>query len=149
MSVKAILESKSKQVITARPSTSVEAAMELLIANGISCLPVVGEDDRLIGMISDRDIFAKIHQTRGDYHALKVEHLMTTDLIIGLPDDEIAYIAGVMEKNWIRHVPIVEGERVIGVVSQRDIARTRAQTAELENRYLMAMMDKRDKSGDV
>ena len=149
MSVKSILESKSKRLITARASTSIEGAMELLIANNISCLPVVDDAGKLVGMISDRDIFTKIHQTGGDYHALKVEHLMTTDLIIGIPDDDMAYIAGVMEKNWIRHVPIVDGERVIGVVSQRDIARTKAQTAELENRYLMAMMDKRDRSGDV
>ena len=55
-------------------------------------------------------------------------------------EQDMAYIAGIMEKNWIRHVPIVDGERVIGVVSQRDIARTKAlsSTAAARNGFCQA-----------
>jgi CBS domain-containing protein len=125
--------------------------MDLLISNNIGCLPVVDDSANLIGIVSDKDIFRRIHQTKGQYHELKVKDLMTTNLIVGLPDDDITYIAGVMKKNWIRHVPIVEKDRVIGLLSQRDIMRTIAKTTDIENRYLkmyMGGLHSRDRSSD-
>ena len=149
MTVKKIMAIKSEDVITARAETSIDDAMDLLISNKIGCIPVVEEDGKLIGIVSDHDIFARIHATKGDYHSLKVGDLMITNLIVGLPDDDLEYIAGVMKKNWIRHVPIVEGDHVIGIISQRDIIKSRAQRTEVENRYLMSMLRGRDRSGDI
>ncbi|MEW6411448.1 MAG: CBS domain-containing protein [Candidatus Zixiibacteriota bacterium] len=149
MLVKALLESKPKEVITATPTTTLEEAMDLLIKNKIGCLPIVDDAGKLIGIVSDKDIFEKIHETKGQYHELRLEHLMQTELIVGLLDDDLSYIAGIMDKNWIRHVPIVDGDHVIGMVSQRDIHRTFVRNKEVENRYLMDMLEKRDKSGDI
>ncbi len=149
MLVKTLLEEKPKEVITTTALTSLEEAMDLLIKNKIGCLPVVDESGKLIGIVSDKDIFEKVHETKGKYHALRVEHLMHTDLIVGLPEDDLNYIAGIMDKNWIRHVPIVDGDHVIGMVSQRDLHRTFVKNKEVENRYLMDMLEKRDKSGDI
>jgi len=150
MRVAILLEHKSKKIVTASSSTSIDEAMDLLISNKIGCLPVVDDSGKLIGIISDKDIFKRIHQTKGNYHSLKVEDVMVTDLIVGLPDDDIAYIAGVMDKNWIRHVPIVDGERVVGMVSLRDIIREQAKNVEIENRYLDLYLGmRRDKSGDI
>ncbi len=151
MLVRNILKRKSREVVTTGPSASIDEAMDVLIKNKISCLPVLDDDGKLVGVISDHDIFAEIHRTRGDYHSLKVEDLMTTALIIGLPDDDINYIANVMEQNWIRHVPIVEGERLVGIVSQRDIMIAQSQHIEIENRFLRQHLDglhMRDKSAD-
>jgi CBS domain-containing protein len=150
MRVATLLERKSKAIVTAIPSTSIDEAMDLLISNKIGCLPVVDDSGKLIGIISDKDIFKRIHQTKGNYHSLKVEDVMVTDLIVGLPDDDIAYIAGVMDKNWIRHVPIVEGKRVVGLISLRDIIKEQAKNIEIENRYLDLYLGmRRDKSGDI
>jgi CBS domain-containing protein len=77
---------------------------------------------------------------------------MSTELIIGLPDDDIAYIAGVMDKNWIRHIPVLDGDNLIGLVSQRDVVKTQTKNINIENRYLnlyMDMFERRDKSGDL
>lgn len=152
MLVKTLLEAKKREIITVSPSTLIDDAMDLLISNKIGCLPVIEENGRLLGILSDKDIFKKLYETKGDYHSLKVEDVMTTALVVGLPDDDISYIAGVMDKNWIRHVPIVEGEKLIGLVSQRDILKTQAQKTEIENRYLsmyMEGMDSRDLSADL
>ena len=151
MFVKALLESKERTVVTCTPETSVDDAMELLIKNGIGCLPVVDEVGSLVGIVSDKDIFKKIHESNGHYHRLRVVDVMTTDPIVGLLNDDISYIAAVMNKNWIQHVPIVEGDKVVGIISLRDIIREMAETTEIENRYLnlyMDMMHRRDKSGD-
>jgi len=150
MLVKALLESKPRRLITASPSTSIDEAMDLLISNSISSLPIL-EGDKLTGIITDQDIFKRIHQTKGEYHSLKVQDVMTVDLIVGLLDDEISYIVGLMGKNWIRHIPIIEGEKLIGLVSQRDIVKKQTENIEVENRYLKMYtegMHRRDQSGD-
>ena len=151
MLLKTLLADKPREIITTSRKTSVDAAMDLLISNNIGCLPVVDDDGKLIGIVSDKDIFRKIHETKGEYHSLTVGDIMTDALIVGLPDDELAYIAGIMAKNWIRHVPILEGEKLIGLVSQRDIIRTQAEHHQIENRYLNLYIDglhSRDKSAD-
>jgi len=149
MQVKTLLESKPKQIVSSNPLTSIDEAMGLLITNNIGCLPVVDDEDMLVGILSDKDIFARIYQTKGNYQSLKVEDVMTTNLIVGLPSDDVEYIAGVMEKNSIRHVPIVDGKQLIGLISLRDIVKTQTVAREVENRYLMDMLEKRDKSGDI
>ncbi len=136
MLVRTLLESKPREIITARPETSIDEAMELLIKHKISCLPVLDSDDKLVGIVSDKDIFKKIYETKDQYHKLTVGEVMTEALIVGLPSDEISYIAGVMDKNWIRHVPIVDGDKLIGLVSQGDIITMQAEHHEIENRYL-------------
>ncbi|MBN1211556.1 MAG: CBS domain-containing protein [candidate division Zixibacteria bacterium] len=151
MLVSTLLESKPKEVITAKPSTTIDEAMDLLIKNKISCLPILEQDGKLVGIISDKDIFKKVYETKGNYHPLKVEDVMSTNLIVGLPTDTLEYIAGIMDKNWIRHIPIVEGDNMIGLVSEGDIIKTMTQNKEIENRYLtmyLEGMHRRDMSGD-
>jgi CBS domain-containing protein len=151
MLVKNLLANKPRDVIAVTPGSSIDDAMSLLISNNIGCLPVLDDDMELVGIVSDKDIFRRIHETKGQYHSLTVEDLMTTNLVVGLPDDDIEYIAGVMKKNWIRHVPIVEDGEVIGLVSLRDILKTTVKTTDIENRYLKMYMDglhSRDRSAD-
>ncbi|MBU8934482.1 MAG: CBS domain-containing protein [candidate division Zixibacteria bacterium] len=152
MRVKTLLKRNQRDIVTALPSTTVDEAMDMLISNNIGCLPVMGHNGKLAGMISDKDIFRMVHSSKGDYHNVKIGDIMSTDLIVGVPDDDLAYIASMMDKNWIRHIPIVEGDDMIGLVSQRDIIKTRSSRHERENRYLKMYMEglhKRDQSGDV
>jgi len=148
MLVKGLLATKPTEIITTTASTSIHKAMELLITNEIGCLPVI-DGSNLVGIISDKDIFKKIFETKGDYHSLKVQDVITTEVIVGLPDDEIEYVTGIMEKNHIRHMPIVVDGNMIGILSLRDIVKTQAANAAVENRYLMDMLEKRDRSGDT
>ena len=151
MLVKTLLESKTRELVTAAAQTPVEKAMDLLISNNIGCLPVVEASGKLVGIISDKDIFRKIHETKGSYHDLTVGDMMTTDLIVGLPDDDIEYIAGVMDNNWIRHIPVVEGDHLVGLVSIGDVIKARTSRHEIENRYLklyLGGMGTRDLSSD-
>jgi CBS domain-containing protein len=136
MLVKDFLQGNPHQLITARESTSVHEAMALLINNKISCLPVVNDDAELIGIISEKDIFRAAHKSPSDFTKAKVADLMTSDLIVGLAEDECDYIAGVMTQNRIRHVPIVKEKRLIGLVSVGDIVKSQLTSIKIENRYL-------------
>jgi CBS domain-containing protein len=151
MRVRNLLSEKPRDVITATPATTVDEAMEMLIRHNIGCLPVVDETGKLVGIVSDKDIFKKVHETKGNYHSLTVNDIMTAELVIGLLDDELTEVAGIMDEKWIRHVPILDGEQIVGIISQRDIISTQAKHMEFENRYLNLYMDslhRRDKSGD-
>ena len=66
----------------------------------------------------------------------KVESVMTTDLIIGLPDDEVNYLEGIMTTNKIRHIPVLEDNRIMGIVSIGDLVKSRLKDVQYENRYL-------------
>ena len=141
MNVKDILESKPRNIVTVGQDMSVSEAMELLIANKISCLPIVDDNDKLIGVVSDKDIFRLIHEDQKKFGAAALKKIMTTDLIVGLVDDEVDYIAGIMTENRIRHIPIVDGKKLVGLVSQGDVVKKQMKSIQVENRYLRMYID--------
>jgi len=141
MQVKELLKSKQRDTITATSSTELLEAMRLLIDHKISCLPVLGATGELIGIVSDKDIFKAVFENRPDFKKFSVGDLMTTDLIVGLGDDDVNYIAGLMTENRIRHVPIVEKDKLIGLISQADVVKTQMEHIEVENRYLKLYID--------
>ncbi len=149
MLIKSVLTKSADDIVTCDKSTTFDQAMKKLIDNKISCLPVVDDKKHLIGIISDKDIFKKIHETKGEYHQLTVGEAMTSDLLVGVADDSIEYIAGLMNKNYVRHIPIVEGDKLVGMISQRDIIRVQFENQQVENRYLnIYLQDVGNLSGD-
>ena len=136
MLVKEVLQSKDKRLVTTGPTATLKQAMGLLITNKVSSLPVLDENEKLIGIISDKDIFRKAHEDAQTFQNLSVGECMSTNLIVGLPEDDVAYIAGVMTENRIRHVPIVDRDRIIGLLSVGDIVKTQIENIKVENRYL-------------
>ncbi len=136
MIAKTILSQKKRTMITVTPGTTIKEAMKLLVSNKISCLPVLDGEEKLVGIISDKDIFWKVYETDCQFQTLTVDECMSTDLIVGLPSDDLSYIAGVMTENKIRHVPIVESDRIVGLVSVGDIVKTQMEDIKIENRYL-------------
>ncbi len=141
MLVRDILDSKPRDIITATPETTVLDAMNLLIGNKISCLPIVDTTDKLVGILSDKDIFRLAHRDQNHFTAAAVSDIMTAELIVGLADDDIDYIAGIMTENRIRHIPIVEKDKMVGLVSQGDVVKMQMKDIQVQNRYLKMYID--------
>jgi CBS domain-containing protein len=136
MLVKEALKGKGRAIISTTPSTPIRRAMELLLQNHISCLPVVDESDTLVGIVSDKDIFKLLYDDEQASRNGVVADVMTREVIVGLLDDDLGYIAGVMTNNRVRHVPIMDGKRLVGLMSVGDIVKTQMSHYEIENRYL-------------
>jgi len=136
MLVSECLKRKNRDLITVGPEVKVPEAMKLLLTNRISCLPVVDDNRRLIGILSDKDIFKRAYEDSQGFTGACVRDLMTTDVIVGVPDDTLDYIGGVMTKNRIRHIPILDNREVVGLISVGDIVSSQLTSFEIENRYL-------------
>lgn len=136
MKVKEILQNKPGKLVTVAPEANIIVAMQLLIDNRIGCLPVISESGRLVGIVSDKDIFKAVYNHQDGFAGLSVGEIMSTNLIVGIPEDGIEYIAGIMTKNRIRHIPIMEGDQLAGLVSIGDVVKCQMSSIEIENRYL-------------
>ena len=136
MLVRELLSKRRGRIITTETATGIMEAMRLLVYHGITCLPVLNQDGDLTGIVSDKDIYRTVVENQGDFNRFNVGDIMTVDLIVGLAEDDLEYIAGLMTENRIRHIPIVEGRRLVGLVSQGDIVKTQVREAQHEVRYL-------------
>jgi CBS domain-containing protein len=136
MLVQDILKEKNREVVTIRPEDTVETAMTKLLENKISCLPVLSADGELAGIVSDKDIFRTAYEYDARFKRMLVKEVMTTDLIIGVLDDDLNYIAAIMTNNRIRHVPIMDEGRMVNLLSVGDIIKAQLRDLKVTNRYL-------------
>jgi CBS domain-containing protein len=136
MTVQAILSAKGGNVITIEPTASVEEAAKLLAERRIGALVVTGPEQRVVGIVSERDIVA-ILATRG-VHALDVPltAVMTRKVTTCTPADAINSIMEVMTAGKFRHVPVVEQGRLTGIISIGDVVKHRLQELEIEQNAL-------------
>ena len=141
MKVKDLLKDKQREIVTAQASINILTAMEMLIKNKISCMPVLDESGQMVGIVSDKDIFGAIYKNQDSFRSFTVGDMMTTNILVGVAEDEIDYIGGVMTNNKIRHVPIMEKDKLVGLISVGDIVKAQIKRIEIENRYLKLYME--------
>ncbi len=136
MKIKEILAVKGSRVVTVEKSCSVLAAMSIFSANRVGSLLVMDKDNNILGIIGARDVLMAVVNHLDDIKTLTVEKIMTTNLIVGTPDDSIDYILSVMTENRVRHIPIFEGKELKGLVSIGDVVKSQLKEIHVENKYL-------------
>ncbi len=125
MLIKDLLQAKPPPV-TVPANREMSDAMRLLIDNNIGSLVVTNEQDRPVGIITERDIFHLAFRYRGDMMDMKVGENMTDNLTVASPEDDLEHIARLMTERHIRHVPIVDqNEQLCGIVSIGDVVKAR------------------------
>lgn len=136
MKVKDILESKGSAVATIPADASLHDALERLIELRIGSLVVVDGHDPIVGILTERDLLGECAIHPEGVREMTVREIMSSNPIIAVPEDEVAYIMGIMTHNRIRHLPILDGERLAGMISIGDVVKAQLEAAEFENRYL-------------
>jgi CBS domain-containing protein len=114
--------------ITVRPETPIAAAIRLLIEHRISGLPVVDPRQRIVGMITEKDMLRVLYEESGTLNA--VSDLMTTRLRVFQADDPLEQVVDCLMANHFRRVPVIDGERLVGLISRADLMETILEEAE-------------------
>ena len=109
-------------VIRIDPQESVAVAARTLTHYNIGALPVCGSDGRICGLITDRDIVTRCLAAGRQPGATTVQEIMSRNVIAARPDTDAGVAAQVMGKQQIRRLPVVENEKLCGIVSIGDLA---------------------------
>ena len=136
MKVKDILATKGSRVITIEKSTKVFDAMSIFSSNRVGSLLVVDKDNAILGIIAAKDVLMAVVNHYDTIKEITVEKIMTTDLIVGSEDDDIEYIQAIMTENRVRHIPILAGKELKGIISIGDVVKSQLQEVHVENKYL-------------
>ncbi|MEE9555578.1 MAG: CBS domain-containing protein [candidate division Zixibacteria bacterium] len=132
-----ILKEKGSMVRTISPDKTVIQALQSMIENKVGSLVVTERGNTPVGIITERDILR--HAGRTDaWKETSISKIMTKNLIIGFPGDDIEVIMALMTQNRFRHVPILQDKKLAGIISIGDIVKAKLKDVKAENRYLNA-----------
>jgi len=115
---------KAKQIMTTdivcvKRDTPVYEAMKILVDKGVTGLPVVSDDMRLLGIISEKDLLQLLYETRVD--KMRVEDLMSKEVASFDEEDDLVDICECLIKRNFRRVPILSKGKLVGIISRRDV----------------------------
>ncbi len=137
MHVADILKAKGSKVVTIRPDLSIEHLAQRLKLEGIGAVIVSESGASIDGIISERDIVRALAEHGAVALTDKTAaDLMTKAVVTCSPTDTISHVSKVMTKRRIRHLPVVEGQKLIGIVSIGDVVHYRLDELELETNVL-------------
>ncbi len=134
----------TKTVVTVRPDTSIRDVAALMVDKHISGIPVVGEDGKMVGIVSQSDLLhraevgterkhkwwfrllADSQDMAREYakaHGLRASDVMSRYVISVRPDAELSDVADILDNNKIKRVPVVEGANLVGLITRGDLVR--------------------------
>ncbi len=137
MLVSQILKDKGDRVLTAAAEESMSDAARRLEAERVGALLVM-DGDRVAGIISERDIVREVALAGRDALERRVHECMTTDVIVAAPTETVDALLGRMTNRRVRHLPVIQGGRVCGMVSIGDLVKFKISEVEHEAQELKA-----------
>ena len=135
MKIRDLLEEKGYEVVTVPGSFPLRDAMRLLVEHNIGSV-VVARDKVVEGILTERDILRLAAADPKAMESMKVEEVMTKDVVVGLPDESVEYVMEIMTKNRIRHLPVVDDGWMQGILSIGDVVNALRKKVEAENHYM-------------
>jgi CBS domain-containing protein len=135
MTIESILRRKGADVTTIAPDVSIKRAADWLRAKNIGAL-VVTSEDAIIGLISEREIvhaFSRYGETTG---SMLVKEVMQYGVTTVSPDESVNRVMNLMTHHRVRHMPVLRGGKLVGIVSIGDVVKYRLEDLELETNVL-------------
>jgi CBS domain-containing protein len=137
MRIADILRTKGAAVATVTETTTVTALLAELVIHNIGAMVVVGPDG-VVGIVSERDVVRKLHDRGPDLLRSAVSDIMSKVLVTCAPDDQIDDLSALMTNNRVRHVPVMQDGRLVGIVSIGDVVKNRMEQLQAEQEHLQA-----------
>src|SRR5262245_45210410 len=122
MTVASLLAKKGVKVVTVGPRDTIREGLARLAQHNIGALVVVDGQGSVVGIVSERDIVRALVRTE----AILVEPIsviMTREVIVGTPQDDLVAVGNTMTTHHIRHLPVLEGGRLVGIISIGDVVK--------------------------
>ena len=139
MNLQQILQHKGSTVYKTSPRATLADVVAQLVQYNIGSL-VVCDGDNMVGIISERDILRTCASNGGRLGETLVEQCMTRRVITGSPTDEVETTMGQLTENRIRHLPVMDGDRLVGMISIGDVVKAHHDSLCLENHYLKSYL---------
>ena len=138
MNLHEILRRKGSVVFSVDPDATLEDVVQKLVENNCGSLLVCREDSEkpMEGIVTERDILRTTAATKKPLREIRVTEVMSVDLIVGSPNDSIESVMGLLTKNRIRHLPVVEENQLKGMISIGDVVKAQFDELAMENHYL-------------
>lgn len=118
-----------RSVITMPADASAYEAVKMANKNDIGCLVVV-DTNQIVGIVTERDFLERVLEKCRNPKETKISEIMTKHVIVGKPDMELGEATKLMFKNKVKKLPIVDGNRLVGMVTLTDIARATSMDKE-------------------
>ena len=129
-------ESRYRIAVTVGPNETISTAIQKMAEHDRGSLPVCNGKGELVGIITERDIVRKCYTRPEACTKSKVQDVMSKQVVIGNPEDDLSYAINVMKQKRIRHLPIVDNQQVLGMISMRDLLGVQLEECEINVRYL-------------
>ncbi len=136
MKVQAMLAAKGGKVITTRPETTIATAIRMLKLENIGALVVTDNGDRIVGIVSERDVVRALVEHGAELLEMRVGELMTRTVKTSPPEANIKDVMAEMTRSRIRHLPILDGGKLCGIISIGDVVKNRLEELETETNVL-------------
>jgi len=135
MQVKEILRVKGNRLLTIEPSGRASDAVRTMAEQNLGSL-VVLDQDRMVGMLTFREVLQAVAQRGGAISDVRVGDIMVRDPVTASPDMEVNDLRRAMLDSGARYLPVMQGGKLIGVISFRDVAKAVLEEQDFENKML-------------
>ena len=137
MRIADVLRGKGSAVATVDPTATVAELVAALAEHNVGALPVL-DAGSLVGIVSERDVVRRLHVGGAGLLQLQVAEIMSTSVTTCGPTDKIEDLARIMTERRFRHMPVVENDTLIGIVSIGDLVKARIDLLETERQQLQS-----------
>ncbi len=136
MKVAAVIRKKGQDVVTVLPDKSIAETADIMRHKRIGSLVVCDAKGQLVGVIAERDIVHGLAGQGANLLKLQVRDLMSSKVVTCDPEESCWDAMATMQKNHVRHLPVMEGDELVGLISVGDVAKARVDDMRLEARVL-------------
>ena len=127
MTVAAVLKQKGSDVVAVAPDATVPEIAEIISSRRIGAVVVLAEQRRLAGIVSERDVVKALASRGSECLAMTASDIMTRDVTTATPQTTIDEAMEQMDAGYFRHLPVVDGGELVGIISVRDVVRAHIQ----------------------
>ena len=137
MRIADVLRNKGAAVVTINSEATVHELLAGLAEQNIGAMVVVGAEG-VVGIVSERDVVRQLHRHGASLLSRPIAKIMTSTVATCTKSDTVDAVSALMTNKRVRHVPVMDGKKLIGIVSIGDVVKTRMEELEAEQQQLQS-----------